>query len=193
MKNIILIGGGGHCKSVIDVIEYQNEYIIAGIVDQPAMFGNEVLGYKVIADDSGISALATKYKNAIITLGQIENADRRVELFNLAIEAGFELPAIISPRAHVSKHSKVGKGTIVFHDALINANTIVGENCIINSKALIEHDCIIESHCHISTQATINGNVSVGSCSFIGSHSITKQNISIGNNSFIKAGSIVTE
>lgn len=191
MKNIILIGGGSHCKSVIDVIEYQQEYIIAGIVDKPSMLGKEVLGYKVIANDRDLTGIAKKYENAIITLGQIDNVDKRVELFNLAIESGFELPAIISPRAYVSKHSKVGKGTIVMHDALINANTTVGENCIINSKALIEHDCIIESHCHVSTQATINGNVSVGSCSFIGSHSISKQSISIGDNSFIKAGSVV--
>ena len=191
MKDIILIGGGGHCKSVIDVIEQQQEYNIAGIIDQPEMLGKEVSGYKVIGNDCDLIDMARKYDNAIITLGQIGNPYKRIDLFNLAIESGFELPVIISPRAYVSKHSKVGKGTIVMHDVLINANTTVGENCIINSKALIEHDCIIESHCHISTQSTINGGVSVGPCSFIGSNSTTKQCIVIEKESFIKAGSVV--
>jgi sugar O-acyltransferase (sialic acid O-acetyltransferase NeuD family) len=191
MKDIILIGGGGHCKSVIDVIELQQEYNIAGIIDQPEMLGNEVLGYKVIGNDGDLIDMARKYDNAIITLGQIGNPHKRIELFNLAIESGFELPVIISPRAYVSKHSKVGKGTIVMHDVLINANTTVGENCILNSKALIEHDCIIESHCHISTQAIINGGVVVGERSFVGSNSTTKQGIVIEKESFIKAGSVV--
>jgi len=191
MKDIILIGGGGHCKSVIDVIEQQQEYNIAGIIDQSEMLGKEVLGYKVIGNDCDLIDMARKYDNAIITLGQIGNPYKRIDLFNLAIESGFELPVIISPRAYVSKHSKVGKGTIVMHDVLINANTTVGENCIINSKALIEHDCIIESHCHISTQSTINGGVSVGERSFVGSNSTTKQGIVIEKESFIKAGSVV--
>ena len=191
MNDIVLIGGGGHCKSVIEVIEHQQEYNIAGIIDQPEMLGNEVLGYKVIGNDGDLIDMSRKYVNAIITLGQIGNPRKRIELFNLAIESGFELPVIISPRAYVSKHSKVGKGTIVMHDVLINANTTVDENCIINSKALIEHDCIIESHCHISTQAIINGGVVVGERSFVGSNSTTKQGIVIEKESFIKAGSVV--
>jgi len=191
MKNIVLIGGGGHCKSVIDIIERKGEYNIIGIVDQPRMLGEEVLGYKVIGSDNNLVDIAKQYGNAIITFGHVNNLNKRIELFNLAIESGFELPVIISPRAYVSKHSKIGKGTIIMHDVLINANTIVGENCIINSKALIEHDCVIESHCHISTQAAINGGVSVGEGSFVGSNSTTKQSITIEKNSFIKAGSVV--
>ncbi len=191
MNTIILIGGGGHCKSVIDVIELQGKYKIAGIIDQPEMFDQEVLGYKVIGGDSELIDVAKQYDNAIVTLGHIDSPHRRIELFNLAIKAGFKLPIIISPRAYVSKHSKIGKGSIVMHDAIINANTTIGENCIINSKALIEHDCIIESHCHISTQATINGSNLVGERSFIGSNSTTKQGIVIKKGSFIRAGSVV--
>lgn len=191
MKDIILIGGGGHCKSVIDVIEHQQEYNIAGIIDQPEMLGNEVLGYKVVGNDRELADIARQYDNAIITLGHIGNPNRRIELFNLAIEAGFNMPTIVSPRAYISIHSKIGKGSIVMHDALINANTTIGENCIVNSKALIEHDCIIESHCHISTQAIINGGVVVGEQSFVGSNSTTKQGVAIEKESFIKAGSVV--
>jgi sugar O-acyltransferase (sialic acid O-acetyltransferase NeuD family) len=192
MKDIILIGGGGHCKSVIDVIEQEGQFKIAGIVDKPEFLGSDILGYSVIGNDSDLGILVNKYKYALVTVGQIKSPLLRTKLFELAEKFGFILPSIISPRAYISKYTIVGKGTIIMHDALINADTQIGENCIINSKVLIEHDCRISNHCHISTSATINGGVIVKSGSFIGSGAITKESITIGGNSFIKAGSLVT-
>lgn len=191
MDEIILIGGGSHCKSVIDVIEQENRFKIIGIVDKPKLFGSKVLNYSVIGNDLDLENLATKYKYAFISVGQIESPLTRVRLYNFAIELGFTLPSIVSPYSYVSKHSKIGNGTIIMHNATINANVSIGHNCIINSKALIEHDCIISEHCHISTNATINGGVKIESCSFIGSNVSTKEFITIKKNSFIKAGSLV--
>jgi len=191
MKEIILIGGGGHCKSVIDVIEQEGKFHIIGIVDKPELLGTKVLSYSIIGNDSDLSNLAKKYKYALVTVGQIKSPSLRIQLFDLAIQSGFTIPAVISPHAYVSKHAIVGKGAVVMHDALVNANAKIGENCIINSKALIEHDCSISKHCHISTNATINGGVTVESGCFIGSGVITKELITISENSFIKAGSLV--
>jgi sugar O-acyltransferase (sialic acid O-acetyltransferase NeuD family) len=191
MKKIVLIGGGGHCKSVIDVIEQESIFEIAGIVDKPDQLGSKILGYPVIGNDLDLKNLAKKYKYALITVGQIKSALLRIKLFNLAIESGFLMPSIVSPNAYLSKHSKIGKGTIVMHKAIINANTFIGDNCIINSKSLIEHDCLILNHCHISTNVTINGGVRVESQSFIGSRVIASNNIIIKENSFIKAGSLL--
>jgi sugar O-acyltransferase (sialic acid O-acetyltransferase NeuD family) len=192
MKDIILIGGGGHCKSVIDVIEQEGQFKIAGIVDKPEFLGSDILGYSVIGNDSDLGILVKKYKYALVTVGQIKSPLLRMKLFELAKKSGFILPNIISPRAYISKYTTVGKGTIIMHDVLINADAQIGENCIINSKVLIEHDCSISNHCHISTRATINGGVIVKSGSFIGSGVTTKESITIGKNSFIKAGSLVT-
>ena len=192
MKNIILIGGGGHCKSVIDVIEQEGRFKIAGIVDKPELLGSKVLGYPIIGSDSDLDNLVKKYQYALITVGQIKSSSLRIKLFDLAVEAGFILPSIISPNSYVSQHASIGSGTVVMHKALINANTIIGDNCIVNSKALIEHDCRISEHCHISTNATINGGVVVESGCFIGSGATTKELITIKKNSFIKAGSLVT-
>lgn len=191
MSKIILLGGGGHCKSVIDVIEQEAKFEIAGIVDKPELLGTQVLGYPIIGNDQELEILAKKYHNALITVGQIKSSSLRVRLYDLAIKAGFTFPYIISPNAYVSKHSKIGNGTIVMNNATINASVSIGENCIINSKALIEHDCDISNHCHISTNATINGSVKIGSECFIGSNVTTKQNITIKDNSFVVAGSLV--
>ena len=191
MKDIILIGGGGHCKSVIDVIEKEGQFKIAGIVDKPEFLGSDILGYSVIGNDSDLGNLAKKYQYALITVGQIKSPLLRIKLFELAEKSGFTLPSIISPRAYISKHAMVGKGVVIMHDVLINANAKIGDNCIINSKVLIEHDCSISKHCHISTNATINGGVTVKPGCFIGSGAITKESIIIAKNSFIKAGSLV--
>lgn len=191
MKKIILIGGGGHCKSAIDVIEQEGKYKIAGIVDKKNLLGSKVLGYPVIGTDIDINRLAKNYQNALITLGFIKNPTLRIKLFNLAKKAGFKLPSIVSPRAYISRHSKIGVGTILMHNVIVNANSVIGDNCIINSKALIEHDCLISSHSHISTNVVINGGVKVGAKCFIGSSVTSKNNIEIKKNSFVKAGSIV--
>tara|TARA_E500000178_G_scaffold354439_1_gene423402 strand:+ start:1371 stop:1949 length:579 start_codon:yes stop_codon:yes gene_type:complete len=191
VSKIVLIGGGGHCKSVIDVVEQEAKFKIAGIVDKPEFLNFKILGYPIIGNDLDLPSLAKEYKYALITVGQILSPLLRIKLYNLAIKAGFTFPTIMSPSAYVSKHSKVGKGTIIMHDTLVNANTTIEDNCIINSKVLIEHDCLISDHCHISTNAIINGGVKIGSKCFIGSNVTTKDNIIIKENSFIKAGSIV--
>ena len=84
MKKILLIGGGGHCKSVIDVIEQEERFEIAGIVDKPKLLGSKVLGYPIIGNDSDLSNLVKKYQYALITVGQIRSPSLRVKLFNLA-------------------------------------------------------------------------------------------------------------
>jgi len=191
MKKIILIGGGGHCKSVIDVIEQEKKYKIAGIIDKTSSLGAKILGYKVIGSDLDLDFLAKKYKNAIITVGQIKSPLVRIKLFNLANKAGFKFPSIISPRAYVSKHSSIGIGTIIMHNVVVNANVSIGYNCIINTKSLIEHDCEISNHCHISTNATINGSVKIRSKCFIGSNATVRDGITIKENNFVKAHSLV--
>ena len=191
MKEIILIGGGGHCKSVIDVIEQEGKFQIIGIVDKPELLGVKVLGYPVIGNDSDLVDLSKKYRYALVTVGQIKSSSLRVKLFKLAVKVGLTMPNVISPRAYVSKHAMIGQGTVIMHDALVNANAKIGENCIINSKALIEHDAIIEDFCHIATNAVINGAAIVRQGSFLGSGVITKQGVKVEKNSFIKAGSLV--
>jgi sugar O-acyltransferase (sialic acid O-acetyltransferase NeuD family) len=188
-EKIVLIGGGGHCKSVIDVIESTNQYEIIGIVDKTESIGKKVLNYEIIACDDDLETIFKTCKNACITIGQIYSNDLRKKLFNLALEIGYNLPTIISPLAYVSKNATIDKGTIIMHHALVNADVKIGQNCIINTKALIEHDCIIENNCHISTTSVINGEVVVKENSFIGSNSVAVQGIHIDG--FYKANSLI--
>ena len=188
---ILLIGGGGHCRSVIDVIEMEGSFMIAGIIDQKEFIGQKVLGYDVIGCDDDLEKLFESFKYAVVTVGQIKSPDLRIKLFHHLESIGFETPSIVSPRAYLSAHATVENGTIVMHDALINSNAVVGKNCIINSKVLIEHDSVIGDHCHISTGAIVNGGTVVGQGTFFGSNAVSKEYAAIVQRSFIKAGSVV--
>ena len=186
---IVLIGGGGHCSACIDVIESEGKFSIVGIVDKDSSVKN-VCGYPCLGDDRVLSSLATSVVYALITVGQIESPAIRMQLLEQTKALGFTHPTIVSPRAYVSRHATLGKGTIVMHDALINANAKIGEGCIINSKALIEHDAIIGNHCHISTAAVINGGAVIGGGCFVGSNATIIEKAETGENAFIKAGSL---
>ena len=193
MDKIILIGGGGHCKSCIDVIEQTGKYRIAGIVDVSEKLHQKILDYEIIATDEDLPRLVNEYENFLITLGQIKSPDKRIRIFQTLKKSGAKLPVIISPLAYVSKHAKIGDGTIIMHYALINAGAKIGSNCIINSKALIEHDAIIGDHCHIATGAIINGGVKVGRGTFFGSNAVCKEYIEIGENAVIGCGAKITK
>jgi len=191
MEKLILIGGGGHCKSCIDVIEQENKYEIVGVLDVPEKVGTEILGYKIIGTDDDIEKYAQQGFYFLITLGQIQSAHVRIKLFEKVKNADGKFATVISPRAYVSKHASIGEGTIVMHDALINSCAKIGQNCIINSKVLVEHECNIQNNCHIAVGAVLAGEVEIGEETFVGANSTIIQCVKIPPKTFVKAGSLV--
>ena len=185
---ILLIGAGGHSHSCIDVIEQNDQYQIAGLVGLPAQKGIDHMGYEVVGIDSDLPGFFRSYTYALITTGQILTADHRIRLYQYVSKIGFQLPIIIAPTAHVSRHATVGAGTIVMQGAIINAGAKVGNNCIINTRSIVEHDAIVADHCHISTGAIINGNSIIGEGSFIGSGSVVKEGVTVGQRSVVGMG-----
>ena len=143
MDEIILIGCGGHARSCIDVIELTGLYKISGLVEKDYVNGKENFGYPIIGTDNDLPDLRKKYEFALVTVGHIKSGASRVRLLGLLMDLGYKLPVIVSPRSYVSTNSKVGAGTIIMHDVIVNANVKVGQNCIINNKVLIEHDTTV--------------------------------------------------
>jgi sugar O-acyltransferase (sialic acid O-acetyltransferase NeuD family) len=191
-NKIVLIGGGGHCASVIDVIEQEGRFSIAGIADKKNI-GSKVSGYTIIASDDDLERLTKEYSYFLITVGHIQSNEARVRLFEELQKLGGAFPAIISPRAYVSKYAIIGQGSIVMHNAFVNANATVGRNSIINTAAVIEHDATIGNNCHVSTGAIVNGGCSIGNNTFVGSNATIKQYLSVASNVIIGAGAVVLE
>lgn len=192
-KQIILVGGGGHCRSVIDVIEEAGNYSIVGITDKQEKIGEIVSGYKIFAEDERLPELIKKYKHCIVTVGQLKSAKLKTKLFQFVKESGAKLPVITSTRAYISKHAVIGEGTVVMHGAIVNAGAVIGENCIINTNTIVEHDAKIGDHTHISTGAVVNGHSTVGSRTLIGSGCVILQQVSIGDEIIVGANSTVIE
>lgn len=190
-KNIILIGGGGHCKSVIDVIELTNKFNIIGIIDKEEFIGKKILNYKVIGTDKDILRLSEKTDYFFITIGHIKTPKPRETIFEYLDKNKLEMPVIISPLAYVSKNSVIHKGSIIHHFAMVNSGAVIKENCIINSYALLEHDCLINKNSHISTRVTINGEAKIGSNTYVGSSSTINLRVNIGNNCTIGSSTLV--
>lgn len=188
-KNLILVGGGGHCKSVIDVAESAG-YNILGILDIPEEVGKQVLDYKVIGTDDDIPQYVDK-ADFVITIGFIKNPTIRIKLYKMVKDAGGKLATIIASTAHVSKYSTIGEGTVIMHHAFVNAGAHIGANCIINTFCNIEHDAQIGDQCHISTGTMINGDCKVGERVFIGSQSVLANGIAIGDDIIVGAASFV--
>lgn len=190
MKSLILIGGGGHCKSVIEVAESAG-YEIKGILDMPDEVGKEVLpGHKVIGTDDEIPQYVEEC-DFVITVGFIKNPAIRIKLYNKVKAAGGRLATIIASTAYVSKYAELGEGTVIMHHAFVNAGAKIGDSCIINTFVNIEHDAEVGNQCHISTGTMVNGECKIGENCFIGSQSVCANCIEIASDIIVGAGSVV--
>ena len=189
MKPLVLIGGGGHCKSVIEAAESAG-YQILGVLDMPEEVGKADLSTQVIGTDDDIPAYVDKAE-FVITVGFIKNPAIRIKLYNKVKEAGGKLATIVASTAHVSKYATIGEGTVVMHQAFVNAGANVGNNVILNTFTNIEHDSVIGNQCHISTGTMVNGDCKVGDNCFIGSQSVLANGITVGDDIVVGAGSLV--
>lgn len=190
-RPLILVGGGGHCKSVIEAAESAG-YTIKGILDIPEQVGKKVLGYTIMGTDNDISSFVAEC-DFMVTLGFIKNPKVRISLHDKIEMAGGQLAIVIASTAHVSKYAELGMGTVVLHQACVNAGAKIEKGCIINTFANIEHDTVIGDYCHISTGAMINGDCSIGKKTFVGSHSVISNGVSIGCDCIIGAGSTIVK
>lgn len=188
-KQLILVGGGGHCKSVIDVAESAGYYIL-GILDRPEEVGKEIFSTRVIGTDDDIPAYVDRAE-FIISVGFIKDPSTRIRLYDCVKAAGGKLATVIASTAYVSKYASLGEGTVVMHHAIVNAGVRIGNNVILNSCSVTDHDSVIGDQCHISTGVIVNGGCKVGGNCFIGSRSILVNGITIGDNVIIGAGSLV--
>lgn len=191
-KKLLLVGGGGHCKSVLDCLLETNQFSDISIIDKKENIGKTVLGVRVVGYDNDLSRLfADGYCYAFVTVGYTGDPEIRKNLFSLVSKVGFTLPNIIDPSATVSRHATIESGIFVGKNVVVNAGCTIKNGAIINTGALLEHDCLIEEFCHIAPGAVLCGKVHIGANTHIGAQSVIKQQIRIGSGSMIGMGSVV--
>lgn len=190
-KKLLLIGGGGHCGSVMDSVLTLNTYDDIGIVDYTRV---NVLGVSTVGTDDDLPYLFREgWTDAFITVGSVGNVSVRKRLYEKIKGIGFFIPTIIDPSVIIAQEVKIGEGCFIGKRAVINTGSSVGCCSIINTAAIIEHDCFIGPFAHISPGVILCGKANVGEDSHIGAGTVVKQQLTIGSQTVIGAGSNVVK
>ncbi len=192
MEKIVILGNGGHAKSLTDMIEREKRYKIVGYVvnENDAETGAEK--YPRLGGDAQLGQIfQSGITNAAVGVGYMGNSDLREKLWKTLKEIGFFLPVICDPSAILAEDVRIGEGSFIGKGSIVNANASIGKMCIINTGAIIEHDCEIEDFAHISVGSVLCGNVKVGNASFVGANATVIQGISIGRKCMIGAGTTI--
>lgn len=194
MENkILLLGAGGHFKSVVDTLVKIGSYSVIGYIEKE-MCCEPINNVQCVGTDDDLEKLHDEgWTDAFITVGSVGDVKIRKKLYRKIKEIGFQIPVIIDETAVISPLAVIGEGTFIGKNVVINAETKIGINSIINSSSVVEHECIIGDFCHISSNSTLCGNCFVDNYSHIGAGSVIKQGTKIGSNVLIGIGSVVTK
>lgn len=194
MSKLVLIGGGGHCKSVLDAALRMKAFQEIVILDPNLSVGSKVLGCAVYGNDDKLSELRKKgFNNAFVTVGCVGDTSLRRKLAEKADLYSFGYPRIIDPSAVVSEFAKVDSGVFIGKNAVINAGVQIGEHAIINTGSIVEHNCRIGAFTHVAVSATVCGDCNIEEDVFIGASATLIQGLRIERRRFIKAGEVVIQ
>lgn len=190
MKDIVIIGFGGHAKSVADTIERTGQYNIVGYTDTEESDHNEK--YKYLGTDNALKdVFEGGVEYAAIGVGYIGKGDLRDRLYAMLKDIGYKLPVIIDPSAIVSNSAIIQEGAFIGKGAIVNADAKIGKMCIINSKSLVEHETVVGDFSHVAVGANLCGQVNIGDHVFVGAGAVVVQCTNVSNGAFVKAGEVV--
>jgi sugar O-acyltransferase (sialic acid O-acetyltransferase NeuD family) len=184
MTPLYIIGAGGHGRVVADIAEACGETDISFIDTQFPQRSTNLSWPIVGADPQDLPQTS----RVVLAIGN--NAQRRAMAQSLE-NKNFEYLTLVHPRAHVSRHARLGKGTVVMPMAVINAGSEVGHHVIVNTSSSIDHDCRIADFVHISPGAHLAGTVTVGEGSWVCLSAAVREGLAIGAGARVAAGAVV--
>lgn len=191
MAEIVVVGGGGHAKVVISLLNKLKKFKVLGYTDKKD--NGKILGVSFLGSDSVLPQIKKKYSKcqAVIGIGTVSISHHRQKVRNNLIKRGFGLPALISPDAVVNQGVIIEQGTVVMDGVVIQTGSIIGECAIINTGALIDHDSHIGDFVHVGPGAKLCGSATVGSNALIGAGSTVIQCKKVCSGCLVGAGSTV--
>jgi sugar O-acyltransferase (sialic acid O-acetyltransferase NeuD family) len=193
-NSLLIYGGGGHGKSIIDLIRLLDKYKIAGIVDDGLQSGEQILGCAVLGDDTILEVLFSKgLRLAVNAVGGVGNIGLRVAIFNKLAGRGFEFPTLIHPSAMVESSAHLDSGVQVLPQSYVGTDANVGFGVIINNGAIVSHDCVIGEYASLAPGAMLAGGVHIGERTQIGMGVTINLNVKIGEKAQIGNGAVVKD
>jgi acetyltransferase EpsM len=191
---IIIYGGGGHGKALIDLIRFLSAYPIAGIVDDGIPISADIMGEHVLGGSVVLKKLiAAGVHLAANAVGGIGNITSRINVFENLIRAGFSCPTLVHPTAFVETSATLSEGVQVMPLAYVGSDSHVGYGAIINTGAIVSHDCTVGEYANLSPGAILAGEVSIGEATLVGMGVTVNLRVKIGGRSRIGNGATVKQ
>lgn len=191
MRPVIVIGGGGHARVLIDALRLRGRRIL-GICDPRLPVGQGLLGIEVLGGDEALArfpASEIELANGVGTTGETTVRDG---LYRRFASAGFDFVRIVHPSAVIAGDAELGTGVQVMAGAVIQSGSRIGANSIVNTRASVDHDCRIGESVHLAPGVTLSGVVAIGDGTHVGTGACVIQGIAIGRNCLVRAGAVVT-
>jgi sugar O-acyltransferase (sialic acid O-acetyltransferase NeuD family) len=191
---VVLIGGGGHARVVLDAARAQGHEVVAVLDADPVRRGQTLDGVPIVGDEADLPRLrAVGAEGVVLGVGSVTAASPRADLFARIVATGIALPTVQHPSAVVASAVSIGEASVLFANVVVNPGSRIGRNVILNTAAVVDHDCVIGDHVHISPGVRLAGGVTVGSGSHVGIGAVVIQGIRIGVDAFIAAGAVVVQ
>jgi sugar O-acyltransferase (sialic acid O-acetyltransferase NeuD family) len=189
-EKLVVFGAGGHAKVVIDIIERQGSYEIAGLLDDDIGHkGERFFGYPVLGTRAELPALiSAQLCHTIVAIG--DNAGR-VAVAAYLDQHGWCFASAVHPGASIGRGVEICPGSVVMAGCVVNADAYLGGQVIINTGATVDHDCRIEYGVHVAPGCHLCGSVRVGQGSLIGAGTTVTPGVKIGRTVIVGAGSTV--
>lgn len=193
-KRIILFGGGGHSKVVIELLRTLEDWDIAGIVDDHLPEGTLVMGVPVLGNSDLLRTLRQNGINhAVNTVGGINNYQIRLHAFEKLESYHFQFPNLIHPSAVIEPSVSLDSGIQVLAKTYISSATVIDFGTLINAGVIVSHDCNIGRCVNLSPGAMLGGNVHIGNYAQIGMGATINLNVKVGKEARIGNGATVKD
>ena len=189
---LILYGGGGHGKCLLDLVHTLGSYDLLGIIDDFLPEGHKILGVPVLGDSQKLKVLIDQgVQLAVNGIGGIGNVDARIKAFDTLLQAGFKCPTIIHPSAWVESSAVLEEGCQVLSLAFIGSDARIGFGSVINAGVCISHDTRAGKITNFSPHAALAGNVIVEDYAQIGMSVTLNMGVRIGERAIIGNGATI--
>lgn len=193
--SILIVGGGGHAKVLLDALLKRTDIIIKGILDKnPDLHGQTVLGVPILGSEEDIlNDYHPSHIQLVNGLGSAGLPETRKAVFEKCKEAGFQFLSVVHPAAYLAYDVTMGEGSQCMAGSVIQTSARIGSNAIVNTNVSIDHDCVIGDHVHLAPGVVCCGNVTIGKGTHVGCGAVIKQGVTIAENCLIAAGALVVK
>lgn len=190
MKDIIIVGSGGHGAELDDYIHFGNKsgkgesYNIVGYLDDNL---DNYRRYSFSAPLLG-SIKDHEIRNDCEYLIGIANLKYRRTIVEDYLDKGAEFITYIHPESFISESAQIGDGAVISYLCNVGPNAKIGRFSLVNARASISHDCEIGDYNFIGPNVCFSGFSKVGNENLFGINSATIPGIKIGSRNKIAAG-----